>query len=263
MRWNPADGSIVALTGAGISAESGIPTFRGKEGYWAVGSTVYHPQELATSRAFRRTPDIVWQWYLYRRTVCRAAGPNPAHRAIVSLEQRAGDGFRLLTQNVDGLHLRAGNTLPRTYQIHGNIDYMRCVRACTAKQHPVPDAVGDIAREDPFTEAHRSLLVCPECAAPTRPHVLWFDEYYDEDNYRFQSSLAAAANAAVLIIVGSTAQTNLPVQVAQAAARAGATIIDINIDDNPFAELARASGGRSLRGKAGALLPALVDELLS
>src|SRR5215207_6618704 len=123
-------GLIVFLTGAGISAESGIPTFRGKEGYWTVGSTEYHPQELATSTAFRRMPWAVWAWYLYRRRVCRAAAPNDAHRALVRAEASLGDRFLLITQNVDGLHRRAGSSAERTYEIHGNIELARCADAC-------------------------------------------------------------------------------------------------------------------------------------
>lgn len=261
--WHRNGGMIAALTGAGISAESGIPTFRGKDGYWTVGSEVYHPQEMATRAAFERMPDEVWRWYLYRRTVCRRARPNPAHDALVRLEAHAGDDFRLITQNVDGLHIRAGSSLERTFQIHGNIDYMRCTRPCSAALHAVPDDVGEVGRDDPFTDRHRDLLVCPDCGAPTRPHVLWFDETYDEERYRFESSLEVAGRTALLIIVGSTASTNLPVHVARLAAQRGATVVDINIDDNPFADLAVAAGGRALRGPAGDLLPDLVDEVIA
>ncbi|HVV49677.1 MAG TPA: Sir2 family NAD-dependent protein deacetylase, partial [Polyangia bacterium] len=102
-------GPIVFLTGAGISAESGIPTFRGAEGYWRVGSRNYQPTEMAAAAAFARMPEEVWRWYLYRRGVCRAAAPNDAHRALVALERRLGARFLLVTQNVDGLHLRAGS----------------------------------------------------------------------------------------------------------------------------------------------------------
>ena len=111
-------GPLVFLTGAGISAESGIPTFRGPEGYWTVGSREYRPEELATYEAFTRMPDEVWAWYLYRRGVCRAARPNPAHLALVELERALGDRFLLVTQNVDGLHLRAGHSAERVLQIH-------------------------------------------------------------------------------------------------------------------------------------------------
>src|SRR6185312_3235449 len=115
------DAPIVVLTGAGVSAESGIPTFRGKEGYWTVGSREYHPQELATHAAFTRMPWDVWAWYLHRRAVCRRAEPNAAHHALARLP------CDLITQNVDGLHRRAGS---RPYAIHGDIDHMRCADDC-------------------------------------------------------------------------------------------------------------------------------------
>src|SRR5690606_22392762 len=117
---------LLFLTGAGISAESGIPTFRGPEGYWRVGSTNYRPEELATFAAYSAMPDVVWGWYLYRRGVCRAASPGPGHMALARAEEVLGDGFHLITQNVDGLHLRAGNSPERTYAIHGMIDFFRC-----------------------------------------------------------------------------------------------------------------------------------------
>ena len=117
---------VTVLTGAGISAESGIPTFRGPEGYWTVGSAEYHPQEMATVRMFEQAPDDVWAWYLYRLGVCRRAQPNAGHLALVEMEALLGDRFTLITQNVDGLHLQAGNSPQRTFQIHGNISFMRC-----------------------------------------------------------------------------------------------------------------------------------------
>ncbi len=261
LHWTRESGLVVALTGAGISAESGIPTFRGKNGYWTVGSVVYHPMELATAAAFARMPDDVWQWYLYRRTVCRAAAPNPAHEALVRLERHAGDRFRLLTQNVDGLHLRAGSSRERTYQIHGNIDFMRCAGDCAPGAVPIPDDVGELGAGETLDDRQRALLVCPRCGGPARPHVLWFDEYYDEPHYCWDSSLAAAAAASLLIIVGSTAQTNLPNHVAQLAAARGATIVNVNIEENPFAALARKSGGQALCGPAGELLPRIVDQI--
>jgi NAD-dependent deacetylase len=253
---------VVVLTGAGISAESGIPTFRGKEGYWTVGSRVYHPQELATHDAFQRMPESVWQWYLYRRTVCRDAAPNAAHLALVDLERRLGDRFRLLTQNVDGLHIRAGSSLARTYQIHGNIDFMRCAADCCLDAWPVPDGVGRVDRDTALTPALLALLRCPRCNGLTRPHVLWFDECYDEPRYRFASSLAAAEQAGLLITVGSTATTNLPVQVVEAAAAAGAALIDVNIDDNPFADAAgQVENGWAVRGPAARELPTIVARI--
>ncbi|NOS74904.1 MAG: RNA polymerase subunit sigma, partial [Methyloglobulus sp.] len=114
---------ITVLTGAGVSAESGIPTFRGEEGYWTVGSRNYQPSEIATQAMFQRNPKEVWKWFLYRRGICEDALPNPGHLAIVKMEKLLGSRFRLVTQNVDGLHLRAGSNIDRTYQVHGNLNY--------------------------------------------------------------------------------------------------------------------------------------------
>ena len=153
-------GDLVVLTGAGISAESGIPTFRGPEGYWTVGSREYRPEEMATFAMFSRFPEDVWQWYLYRLGVCRRAEPNAGHRAVKTMEDLLGDRFLLITQNVDGLHLRAGNSLERTYQIHGNIDYMRCAAGCSGDLFPVPDSIEPKTKDEPLTDAERESLKC-------------------------------------------------------------------------------------------------------
>jgi len=256
-------GLVLWLTGAGISAESGIPTFRGKEGYWRVGSDNYRPEEIATMSAFCEMPDEVWAWYLYRRGVCRAAEPNAAHRALVRAERRAGDGFLLVTQNVDGLHLRAGNTPDRTYQIHGNIDFMRCSKECLPAPVPMPagiDSAWDKGR--PLTEHERKLLKCPSCGATARPHVLWFDESYDEANFRFQSSIEAARNASLVIVIGTTGATSLPMHIGTIAAQRGVPMLVVNPEPNPFSELVRRTGsGAFLTGTAGAWVPHLVDAL--
>jgi NAD-dependent deacetylase len=253
-------GRITVLTGAGISAESGIPTFRGPEGYWTVGSKEYHPQELATQAAFRHMPDEVWNWYLYRRSVCRRAEPNPGHLALATMEGRFGERFILITQNVDGLHLRAGNSLDRTYQIHGNVDYMRCAAACTTETFPLPPAIPAKAKGDTLNEAERALLRCPRCGSRSRPHVLWFDEYYDEDYFYYHSSLKAAAETDLLVVVGTSGATNLPNQVVMRVFRGGGTIIDINITENPFTPLATNSNqGFYLPQPSSIALPALLS----
>lgn len=258
-----ADGLVLWLTGAGISAESGIPTFRGKEGYWKVGSRNYHPQEMATWSAFQQMPDEVWAWYLYRRSVCRAAEPNAAHRALAKLEDAAADRFLLVTQNVDGLHLRAGNSLDRTYQIHGNIDYMRCSEECLPAPVPMPDAIDtEWHKGRALTETEREALVCPSCGARARPHVLWFDETYDEPNFRFQSSLRAAHDASIVIVVGTTGATNLPMQVGMTAAQQGTPLLVINPEPNPFSQMAKETGqGAFLQGTAGQWVPLVTEAL--
>ncbi|NIU66732.1 MAG: RNA polymerase subunit sigma, partial [Actinobacteria bacterium] len=259
------DGPIVLLTGAGISAESGIPTFRGEEGYWTVGSKNYHPMELATWEAFSQMPDEVWAWYLYRRSVCRGAEPNAGHVAIAELEKKLGDRFVLITQNVDGLHLRAGSTPERTFQIHGNIDFMRCADDCRTDLHPIPDEVDPKWEKGRGMDAvTRELLLCPACGTRARPHVLWFDEYYDEEHFRFESSLAVAARASVLLVVGTTGRTNLPLHVGSIVARRGAPMLFVNPEPTPFTDMVEVNpNGLYLEGTAAQHLPTLLGALNS
>lgn len=254
----PEAQNVTVLTGAGVSAESGIPTFRGPEGYWQVGSEHYKPQEIGTQRMFRKAPDEVWKWYLFRHTVCRKAAPNAGHRAIVDLEGLLGDRFGLITQNVDGLHLRAGNSRERTFHVHGSLEYVRCSAPCARKLHPFPDGMTPKTRETDLTDADRALLACPDCGANTRPHVLWFDEYYDEEFYRFDSSLRRAGETDVLITVGTSGATNLPNHVVARVIERRGLLIDVNPAPNVFGQAAERTGGWALQGASGDILPALV-----
>lgn len=243
-------GLCIVLTGAGISAESGVPTFRGKDGYWVIGSRNYHAQELATHAAFSRMPESVWGWYLHRLRVCRSARPNPAHEAVAGLERALGERFLLITQNVDGLHARAGNDAARTYEIHGNISLMRCSRECVGLL-PVPDPA--LAEQASGLER---WLRCSECGAWMRPHVLWFDEFYDEASFRFQSSLEAIDGAALLVVVGTTGSTNLPLAIGERAAGRRVPMVVINSEPNPFATLvAGRTDSIYLEGRAGEWMP--------
>ena len=254
------DGLIVFLSGAGISAESGIPTFRGQEGYWTVGSTVYQPQQMATHAAFRHMPDTVWHWYLYRRGVCRRARPNAAHAALAALESALGERFRLVTQNVDGLHLRAGNSVRHTYQIHGNIDFLRCADDCSAELRPIPEDIQLLDKTDTLSADTLERLVCHRCKARARPHVLWFDECYDEVLYRSESSLRAAVEASLLVTIGTSGSTSLPYHLVNLATRAGAAFIDINPARNPFADAALSHvPGRWIESSACESLPQICD----
>jgi NAD-dependent deacetylase len=257
-------GPIVVLTGAGISAESGIPTFRGPEGYWRVGSRNYRPEELATLSAFQRLPAEIWGWYLYRRGVCLTAEPNPAHRALVRLEAALLEQFQLVTQNVDGLHLRAGNSRARTWQIHGNLHFMRCGRDCAPVLMPIPDALPRSWEKDRVPDAAElELLRCPACGAATRPHVLWFDECYDERSFHSESALQAAHDARLLVVVGTSGTTTLPMLMAQTAARDGTPMVVVDVEESRFSELARHSAfGVFIRGRAGEVLPELVQQLM-
>jgi NAD-dependent deacetylase len=255
---------ITVLTGAGISAESGIPTFRGPEGYWTVGSEVYHPQEMATFATFTRMPDELWAWYLYRMGVCAAADPNDGHLALVRMEEHLGDRFTLITQNIDGLHLRAGSSLDRTCQIHGNIFFMRCSADCTTDVYPVPPEVRPKKAGEPLTDTDRKMLRCPLCGARSRPHVLLFDECYNDHHYHFSRSLHAARDSALLVVVATAGATNLPNLVAREVFRQGGAIIDINIEPNPFSRLAEQSRqGWFIRQPSSTALPELLDAMLS
>lgn len=253
-------GRVLALTGAGVSAESGIPTFRGKDGYWTVGATEYHPEELATRAAFERMPWDVWAWYLYRRGVCRAAAPNAAHHALVELARALPDRFVLITQNVDGLHRRAGSPAASTFAIHGDLEAMRCADGCVPDVWPLPDGIDAPARGAPVAEDVRARLCCPRCGGLARPHVLWFDESYDEAHHHLDTTRRLAGETTLLVVAGTSAQTNLPWQIVTLARRAGGTIIDINVEDNPFGDIARSSGG-VVRATAAAALPRLVGAL--
>jgi NAD-dependent deacetylase len=256
-----ARGRVVALTGAGISAESGIPTFRGKEGFWVVGSRNHMPQEMATHAMFLVAPEEVWRWYLYRFGVVRHAEPNAGHRALADLERALGDRFTLVTQNIDGLHRRAGSSEARTFCIHGDAAWVRCAHDCGVGRLPLPD-LGVRDATTPLGPEDRGRLTCPRCKGWLRPHVLWFDEYYDEENYRFESTVKAAAEADLLLVVGTSGATNLPMRVGQICFSSGAALVDVNPEENPFSELAeRSPRGFFARGSATERLPEIVRAL--
>ena len=227
--------NVVAMTGAGISAESGIPTFRGAGGLWEG----FRAEELATPEAFASDPELVWRWYRWRRDICQKASPNPAHLALVALESLFED-FLLVTQNVDGLHPRAGSR--KLIEIHGNIDTARCT-SCSSIM-PV-----DAATSLPGS----AVPACPACRANVRPHILWFGEMYWPGT--LDRAMQAAARADAVLVVGTSAQVWPPAQVALQAQRRGATLIDVNPQATEVSEAADAF----LHGKAGDLVPALLS----
>ncbi len=262
-RFQASTGRMTVLTGAGISVESGIPTFRGPEGYWTIGSREFRPEEMATSAMFRADPWGVWSWYLYRRGVCLQARPNSGHRAVARIEALLGDRFKLITQNVDGLHLRAGNSVARTYQIHGNLHYMSCFSRCCRILYAIPEEIGHKEPGEPLTDQEKGLLRCPRCGRIARPHVLWFDETYDEAGFRSESSLRWAAQTDLLLTVGTSGATSLPLKIAtRVASKTRSVLIDVNTGPNPFSYLAlQHDNGFSLNGESGTLLPRIVDSL--
>lgn len=233
---------VVLVTGAGMSVASGIPTFRGKQGYWTVGSTEYHPQEMATRAMFDRMPREVWRWYLYRRHVCKQAQPNEGHLTCARLEEALGDGFGVITQNVDGLHVRGGCTQDRVFEVHGSIDWMRDLD--TDERVPIPEGVGIPDRAAALDDAVYEQLVNPATGARCRPHVLWFDEMYDEANYRMYSAMGLASSASLVVVCGTSGAARAPALAVQSALENGASIIDVGPESNPFREIAAGMGDR-------------------
>jgi NAD-dependent deacetylase len=255
--------NISVLTGAGISAESGIPTFRGPEGYWTVGSKVYMPEEVATLAMFNQYPREVWEWYLYRLGVCLHAEPNSGHYALAEMETVLADRFTLITQNIDNLHIRAGNSLERTFQIHGNINFTRCSNNCHMRLLMLDDELKIKRERKTLSEKELGLLQCPACNNWLRPHVLWFDECYDEQLFRFESSVDVAVNTDLLIIVGTSGATALPNHVVSLVAEHNGTIIDINPERNSFSAIASSSNsGMFIQESASLVLPALLKASL-
>ena len=224
--------SIVALTGSGISAESGIPTFReAQTGLWAR----YDPQQLATPEAFARDPLLVWEWYGWRRKLVGEAEPNPGHRALVELEKKT-PSFTLVTQNVDGLHERAGSR--DVIELHGNI--LRTI--CSAERVEVDP--GKAVEKHP---------VCPNCNSPLRPDVVWFGEMLPAG--AMESASEAAESCEVFLSIGTSGLVYPAASLPSAAAAAGAAIVEINPQDTPLTSKA----DYTLRGTAGEALPGLVE----
>lgn len=224
--------SITALTGAGISADSGVPTFRGADGLWRN----FRAEELATPEAFKRDPRLVWEWYSWRRELIATKQPNDAHRAIASLESRVND-FWLITQNVDGLHRQAGST--KLSEIHGNIWMVRCT-ACGAvtENHQVPLPL---------------LPHCGQCGELLRPHIVWFGESLQEkDLARCAKQLQVCD---VLLVIGTSGVVYPAAGFASIAKEAGAYVIEVNLDPTPQSDLVDIA----LRGRAKDLVPLLLQ----
>ena len=224
--WKTNEGLTVFLCGAGLSAQSGIPTFRGPQGYWTIGSKEYRPQELATFSAFQKMPEDIWAWYLYRIFEYRKKQPNEGHRLIVQMEEKLGDHFCLVTQNVDGLHKRAGQGPARLYEIHGNLEFARCSKECSDKRVPVPEKAVENYKSPALED-----LACPKCGHWLRPHVLWFDECYNEKWYRYDSVHKQFKKMTRLVTIGTSGQTNLPTQIVSFAKANGIFHVDINPEE--------------------------------
>ena len=226
---------VAVLTGAGISAESGVPTFReAQTGLWAR----YNPEELATPDAFRHNPKLVWEWYAWRQERVRQAEPNPGHVALVEMERRIAE-FTLITQNVDGLHRRAGSH--QVLELHGNLFRAKCID----EDRPV-ESWPDSAEIPPR---------CPRCGALLRPDVVWFGEMLPAGALRAAEQAAAAAQ--VFFSIGTSALVYPAAELPFAALRAGAMVVEINPQPTPLSPHVTFT----LHGPAGAILPALVEQV--
>ncbi|MDH5506601.1 MAG: NAD-dependent deacylase [Anaerolineae bacterium] len=226
---------ITALTGAGVSAESGIPTFRqAQTGLWAQ----YDPTELATPQAFQRDPRLVWEWYTWRRELVAGAHPNPGHTALAAIESIVSE-FALITQNVDGLHRQAGSQ--NIVELHGNIIRSKCFdEDVVIESWPSTDQVPP---------------PCPRCGAHLRPDVVWFGEGLPEHD--LAAALHASRNTDVFLSIGTSALVQPAASLPLYALQAGVVLIEINPQDTPLT----SSASYVLSGPAGEVLPQLVAQV--
>ncbi|HLZ58274.1 MAG TPA: NAD-dependent deacylase [Ktedonosporobacter sp.] len=224
---------VAILTGAGISAESGIPTFRDAQvGLWAQ----YDPQDLATPEAFGRNPRLVWDWYSWRRTLVTQAAPNPGHRALADME-RLVPHLTLITQNVDGLHQRAGSK--NVIELHGNISRVKC-----SVDSRIVEAWEETATPPPL---------CPHCNGLLRPDVVWFGEALPEQ--AFQGAVEAAATCDVFFSIGTSGLVEPAASLAHVARKLGAAVVIVN----PDGEAQASPAFYMLTGSAGKILPELLQ----
>ena len=226
---------VVVLTGAGVSQESGLRTFRDAQvGVWAQ----YKPEDLATPEAFHRNPKLVWDFYTTRREGAGTTEPNPGHYALVDLENRFAE-FMLITQNIDGLHQRAGSQ--NLVELHGNLRRIRCSRGC-----------GIV---DEWQELPENVPVCPHCGALLRPDVVWFGEQLPVDG--LQAAIDATDTCQVFFSIGTSGLVQPAASLAFAARSRGAVVIEINYEPTPLTQ----HTDYAFLGKSGEILPALVKAL--
>ena len=224
-------GSLVFFTGAGISAESGIPTFRGKEGLWKK----FKPEELANFNAFMQNPDMVWEWYNHRKKIIHDSQPNEGHLTIARM-QKYFDKVTVVTQNIDNLHRRAGSK--DIFELHGNIERNFCV-SCK-----------EFYNEE--LDFSKGVPKC-KCGGLIRPDVVWFGEMLPEDQFRDGES--ASVNSDMFFVVGTSAVVYPAAGLVYAAKQGGAVIVEINIEETEVSSIA----DYSFFGESGKVLPEILN----
>ncbi len=225
---------VVALTGAGISAESGIPTFRGNDGLWSK----LNPEELANFDAFLRNPELVSEWYEHRRQITRESKPNPAHYALVEME-KSFRSFTVITQNIDNLHKRAGSKT--VAELHGNIERNYCL--------------GCGKRYDGEEFDRNGSFRCSECGGLIRPDIVWFGEMLPEDEWALAEE--AAQRADVMFVVGTSSVVYPAAELPMTVRRNGGKIVEVNIEETPLSD----SADFSFKGSASMVLSEITDEI--
>lgn len=225
-------GGVVALTGAGVSAESGVPVFRGPGGLWER----YRPEDLATPEAFARDPVLVWRWYKWRLSMVLKAKPNPAHLALAELE-KMGLLVAVVTQNVDGLHQAAGSR--RVVELHGSIRRARCT-SCHNRVR-----LDRVPEED--------VLRCPRCGSPMRPDVVWFGEPLPGSAW--SEAVRLSSTCRCMLVVGTSGVVQPAASLLFTAKRSGALVVEVNVEETPITRVADVF----LEGPAGRVLPELVE----
>ncbi|MCP3676774.1 MAG: NAD-dependent deacylase [Deltaproteobacteria bacterium] len=223
--------SVAVLTGAGVSAESGVPTFRGDGGLWRN----YRAEELATPQAFARDPSLVWEWYSMRRELLADIRPNPAHIALATLEEKVVD-FTLITQNVDGLHAMGGSR--NIVELHGNIWRVRCTGCGVVKENrDVPIAIPPS---------------CSKCGAILRPHIVWFGESLPGD--AITTAYGALERCDLLLVIGTSGVVQPAASMASMARGAGGYVVEVNIESTPNTAVV----DKTIEGKATEVVPLIV-----
>lgn len=224
--------SVAVFTGAGISAESGVPTFRGNDGIWKK----FKPEELANLDSFMRNPELVWEWYKQRKVIIASIQPNAGHVALAEMEQRFRE-FSVITQNIDNLHRRAGSKT--VYELHGNIERNYCL-GC-GKQFP-----------DAEVMAGANVPRCHSCGGLIRPDVVWFGELLPTDQW--DKSDEAARHSEIFLSIGTSGVVYPAASLPMIARRAGAYVVEINLERTDLSDAA----DEVILGRSGEILPQLL-----